>query len=98
MLPKLVTRNVTNAEVGGIVFGNEIIPKNSINKADEKKPSKSNYSHLAERGKGVSNLTIGIIRKLIVKRERSSGKLLGGTVFTSEITPKKPASTFCSHN
>jgi hypothetical protein len=30
MLPKQVTRNVTNAEVGGIVFKSEIIPKNSV--------------------------------------------------------------------
>jgi len=27
MLPKLVTRNVTNDRVGGIVFRNKIIPK-----------------------------------------------------------------------
>lgn len=50
MLPKLVVINVTNAEVGSIVFRNEIIPKNSINKADEKKPPKSNCSYLIERG------------------------------------------------
>jgi hypothetical protein len=41
MLPKLVTRNVTNDRVGGIVFRNKIIPKNSINKADEKEPPKT---------------------------------------------------------
>jgi hypothetical protein len=52
MLPKLVTRNVTNVEVGGMVFRNKIIPKNSINESDEKKPPKSTYSYLTERGKG----------------------------------------------
>jgi len=52
MLPKLVTRNVTNDSIGGIVFWSKIIPKNSINESDEKKPPKSNYSYLTERGKG----------------------------------------------
>jgi hypothetical protein len=47
MLPKLVTRNVTNAEVGGIVFTIEIIPKNSVNEADRKKPTKNKCSYLA---------------------------------------------------
>jgi hypothetical protein len=42
-LPKLVTRNVTDAEVGGIVFRSKIIRKNSINEADEKKPTENNY-------------------------------------------------------
>jgi len=43
MLPKRVTRNVTNAQVEAIVFRNEIIPKNSINDADEKKPTENSY-------------------------------------------------------
>jgi len=44
MSPKPVTRNVTNDRVGGIVFRNKIIPKNSIDEADEKKPTENNYS------------------------------------------------------
>jgi len=52
ILPKPVTRNVTDAEVGGIVFRNKIIPKNSVNESDEKKPPKSNYSYLTEGGRG----------------------------------------------
>jgi hypothetical protein len=50
MLPKRVTRNLTNDRVGGIVFRNKIIPKNNINESDKKKPPKSNYSYLTERG------------------------------------------------
>jgi len=67
MLPKLVTRNVTNDRVGGIVFRNEIIPKNSISESDGKKPPRSNYSYPTERGKGVSNLTDEIVHKLMVQ-------------------------------
>ena len=49
MLLKLVTRNVTNAEVGGIVFTTEIIPKNSMSKLDEKKPPKTATATWHER-------------------------------------------------
>ncbi len=45
MLPKLVTGNVTDTEIGGIVFRNKIIPKNSINEVDEK-TTKKNDSYL----------------------------------------------------
>ena len=66
MLPKLVTKNVINNSIGGIVFTSEIISKNSINESDEKKHTE-NYSYLAERGKGVSNLTVEIIHKLMAQ-------------------------------
>ena len=49
MLPELVTTNVTNDRVGGIVFRSEIIPKNSVNETEERKPAGKNYSYLAER-------------------------------------------------
>jgi len=52
MSPKLVTRNGTHAEVGGIVLGIKSSPKNSINESDEKKPPKSNHSYLTE-GRGI---------------------------------------------
>ena len=41
MLPKQVTRNVTNAEVGSIVLGVKSFQKNGMNKEDEKKPPKT---------------------------------------------------------
>ena len=68
MLPKRVTRNVTNAQVEAIVFRNEIIPKNSINDADEKKPTENSYHQPAwQILEGVSNLRVEIIHKLMVQ-------------------------------
>jgi len=84
MLPKPVTTNVTNAEVGGIVFTSEIIPKNSV--PEDAYPEQ--HSQLAEKyrgyrfcerksytkswfkrgGIGVVNLTVEIIHKLMASR------------------------------
>ena len=67
MLPEPVTKNVTNERVGGLVFTSEIIPKNSVNEADERSLRRTTTASRKIGGIGVSNLTVEIVHKLTVQ-------------------------------
>ena len=65
MLPELVTRNVTNDSIGGIVFGSRNRPKD----------------HDPREGEGVLNLGVEIIRKLMVQERTQLWKNIEGYCF-----------------